>query len=64
MSNQQAAKDQYTVTTKFFQAYGGAIDQEATAYINAYAKENNVRLQSVYPSGTTAGHYIFFWVAK
>lgn len=60
MSNQQA----YTVTTKFFQAYGGAIDVEATAYVNAYAKDNNARLINMFPSGTTANHLVFLWAAK
>ena len=62
MSNQQS-QQAYTVTTKFFQAYGGAIDQEATAYVNTYAKEHNARLLNMLP-GNTSGQFVFLWAAK
>lgn len=64
MSNQQnqaPAKDQYAVTTRFFQAYGGAIDNEVTAYVNEYSKVNSMRLINVVVSER---QFVFFWVQK
>ncbi len=60
MSNQQT-KDQYSVTSTFFKAYGGQIDGEAGKYINDYARDNNMRLINVVVKDNA---FVFFWAAK
>lgn len=61
MSDENKQKDHYAITTRSFQAYGGAIDNEMSEHINSYSQENDMRLLQVMPGGQ---QFVFVWVRR